>query len=118
MSLFGSLLGSFLMWIGGAGFQGTTTVADDGDLARLQGTWRIVSVECCGKPDNRDNEKYTLTFNGNRMTFRDCESHDEAVVKYRLDEKRCPKQIRFGTVRGIYEFKDDPGPAHAKFLTQ
>ena len=107
MLLFGSLVGSFVMLIGVAGCQGATTIADGCDLARLQGTWRIVSVESCGKPDNRDNEKYTISFNRNTLTFHDCEGNDEAVVRFELDQKRSAKQIRFGSVRGIYDFKDN-----------
>ena len=106
MLLFASLFGSFVMLIGVAGFQGRTAVADDCDVARFQGTWRILSVECSGKPDNRDNEKYTITFNDNMMKFRDCEDGDQAAVKFQLHKGQSEKHIRFGSVRGIYDFKN------------
>jgi uncharacterized protein (TIGR03067 family) len=104
--LFGSLVGSFVMLIGVAGLQSTTIVAEGCDHAKIQGTWRIVSVESGGKSDNRDNEKYTITFNDSTMTFRDCEDGDQAAVKFQLHKGQSEKHIRFGSVRGIYDFKD------------
>ena len=114
MSLFGSLVGPFAMLMSVAGFQATTNDHEVGGsgCARLQGTWRIVSIECGGKQDNQDIDRYTIRFDGATMIFRECGGNDdggdndEAAVKYELGERQCSKQISFGGVSGIFDFKD------------
>jgi uncharacterized protein (TIGR03067 family) len=106
MSIFASVIGSIALLFSGTCFQGAADQANNCDQSKFQGTWRIVSVESGGKPDNRDNEKYTITFNDNTMTFRDCEDGDQAAVKFQLHKRQSKNHIRFGGVRGIYDFKD------------
>ena len=114
MSSLGSLIMSIAMFISGAVFQGVADEVEGCDYAKFQGTWKIVSVECGGKKDNQDIDKYMVKFEGNVMTLRERGGEgdgddDEAAVKYELRRWReiCPKRITFGGINGIYEFKDD-----------
>ena len=115
MSSLGSLIMSIAMFISGAVFQGVADEVEGCDYAKFQGTWKIVSVECGGKKDNQDIDKYMVKFEGNVMTLRERGGEgegdgddDEAAVKYELRRGRgiCPKRITFGGIGGIYDFKD------------
>jgi uncharacterized protein (TIGR03067 family) len=115
MSLFVSVIAWFAMFISIA-FQGVATDGGvaNGDVAKFQGTWSVVSVECGGEKDDQDIDKYTFTFDGNTMIVRERgrddagDQDDEVVVKFELVRRggRCAKQIRFGGACGIYDFKD------------
>src|ERR1017187_1178647 len=97
MSLSASLIGSIAMFVSTAVFQGATTEVEGCEYAKFQGTWRIVSVECGGKMDDQDIDKYTIKFDGNIMIVRECDGEgegdgdgaDEAAVKFKLREGRC-----------------------------
>ena len=74
-----------------------------------------MSVECGGKKDDQDIDKYTIKFDGNIMIVRECDGEgegdgdgaDDAAVKFKLREGRCSRRITFGGISGVYDFKDD-----------
>ena len=114
MSLSASLIGSIAMFVSAAVFQGATTEVEGCEYVKFQGTWRIVSVECGGKKDDQDIDKYTIKFDGNTMIVRECDGEgdgegggDEAAVKFKLREGRFSRRITFGGISGVYDFKDD-----------
>ena len=115
MSLCGSLVGLFAMLVSVAGFQAANNdhQVRGSYYAKFQGTWKIVSIECAGKQDNQDIGKYTIRFDGTTMIVRECGGNDaggdneEAAVKYDLGERQCSRHISFGSIRGIFDFKDD-----------
>jgi uncharacterized protein (TIGR03067 family) len=109
MSLFGSVVASIVVFISFAVFRVPPNEAKECDQARLQGTWKIVAVECGGKKDDRDIDKYTIKFEGSTLIVRECDGNDadEATVKFRLCKGRGSRHITFGGICGIYDFKDE-----------
>jgi uncharacterized protein (TIGR03067 family) len=102
---FGSLAGSIAL-LSVTFFQATTIGVEDSEYARFQGTWKIVSVECGGKRDDQDIDKYTVKFRGTTMIFRQCDGDDVVAVRYKLCNSDSSKRITFGGICGIYDFKD------------
>lgn len=76
------------------------------DYARFQGTWSILSVECGGKKEEEDTEKFGFSFLGNTMFFLEHGAVD-AVVGFTLDETQGRKRITFARVKGLYEFQNE-----------
>jgi hypothetical protein len=70
-----------------------------------------VSIECSGKRDDQDIDKYTITFNETTMIVRECENDDEAAVKYELGERECSKHITFAGINAESE-SNAPKPSH------
>jgi uncharacterized protein (TIGR03067 family) len=95
------------MLITACAFHAATNEVEDSDYTKFKGTWSIVLIECGGKRDDQDIDKYTITFNETTMIVRECENDDEVAVKYELGERGCSKHFTFAGISGIYDFKDD-----------
>jgi RNA polymerase sigma factor (sigma-70 family) len=87
------------------------------ELRRLQGTWRVVSIEYAGKPvpaGKIEDADLTWTFSGDTWTARNKVSPTGLRVTFGIDPTRSPRAMDFGPVRkdtmpslGIYELKGD-----------
>jgi uncharacterized protein (TIGR03067 family) len=85
------------------------------DKARLQGTWRIVSVEIDKKPLSMDDLKDArLVVSGDHYSF--ALGKDRLEITYKMDEGKKPKAIdltivegpeKGKTYRGIYKLEGD-----------
>ena len=107
MPQFGALGASIAMLITVTAFQAATNEVEDPGYTKFKGTWRIVSIECGGKRDDQDINKYTITFNKTTMIVRECENDDEAAVRFELGEREFSKHIMFAGISGIYGFTAD-----------
>jgi uncharacterized protein (TIGR03067 family) len=77
----------------------------------LQGTWQVVSAHYDGKPKEASKQT-AFVFAGNRLTIKESDRSEEAVIKVNPDPK--PSTIDFlssegkeETARGIYQLDGD-----------
>jgi uncharacterized protein (TIGR03067 family) len=95
---------------------GTTDAAEDsrkGDLAKLQGTWQIISMEAEGKKLPKDEYSgVKWVFDGNKIiAVRKGERKEQGT--FTLDEAKRPKQIDTtakddgDVLHGIYQLDGD-----------
>jgi len=98
---------------------GTSSRADAvaDDLAKFQGTWKLISVETDGKPvEDVASRNITVTFDGDTHTVRLGDKVIEKNVKIVIDPTKTPKQVtdtvtegtnKGLTIQGIYKLDGD-----------
>jgi uncharacterized protein (TIGR03067 family) len=96
--------------------QSTQRGDDQGDLGRLQGTWKVVRAEANGKPapaEIVERDSGTYTFEGDKVTIRE-RGTKRGVAQVSLDSGRQPKTIdmkdlegqeNHRTIHAIYEIR-------------
>ncbi len=96
--------------IGGARITGTGSKSD---LAKLQGSWRVVAGESRGKPKPEDALKdLKWVVKGHTITLKGDEGKN-FVLRFQIDATKKPKTInltnpeRKETVQGIYQLDKD-----------
>src|SRR5262245_49893129 len=96
----------------GAAAQG----GDDGDHEKVQGTWKLVSIEVKGKSAGDKVKDHRVVFTKDKMTFKDGDK-TRGEFAYKLDPAKKPKWIDMAPIRkdgspgktaqGIYELNGD-----------
>jgi alpha-glucosidase len=84
------------------------------DMEKLEGKWKMVSLETKGNKSNEDTDQYTLAVKGNQWTTSN--QGKDASVTFKIDPAKSPKHIDFTAVgpagkevpwMGIYKLEGD-----------
>ena len=85
---------------------------DQGDKAKLQGSWELIGISVAGKEIPLSQSRVTFTFQGDKVLVKESDKKEEEGT-YTLDVTKTPRQVTLvkgatgKASKGIYDLQGD-----------